>query len=66
MKIKYILDRINSCLIFIALILIYIIVMEYLIDNRMMSSLFVMLFTPLTIIGSFIISKLYLLYQKNE
>lgn len=66
MKIKYILDRINSCLIFIALILIYIIVMGYLIDNRIISSLFVMLFTPLTIIGSLIISKLYLLYQKNE
>ena len=58
-----ILNKINSNLLFIALILIYSIIMEYLITNGKINPLFIMLFTPLFLIVSLIISKLYLLYK---
>lgn len=60
-----ILNKINSILIFISLILIYSIIMEYLITNGKISPLFTMLFTPLFIILALMISKLYLLYKNS-
>ena len=58
-----ILNKINSNLLFIALILIYSIIMEYLITNGKINPLFTILFTPLFIVLALMISKLYLLYK---
>lgn len=60
-----ILNKINSNLLFIALILIYSIIMEYLITNGKINALYTILFTPLFIILALMISKLYLLFKSE-